>query len=59
VWFQQDLATAHTTDDFLRALEGMFDDRIISCCGLWPACLQDLIHAAVIYEIIRRVKSTK
>jgi hypothetical protein len=32
-WLQQDLATAHTADDSLTALEGVF------CCSrdLWPA----------------------
>jgi hypothetical protein len=37
-WFQQDSATAHTTDHSLAALEQEFGDRIISH-SLWPACL--------------------
>jgi hypothetical protein len=33
----RDSATAHTADNSLMALEGVFGDRIISR-GLWPAC---------------------
>jgi hypothetical protein len=40
-WFQQDSATAHTADNSLMALEGVFGDRIISR-GLWPARSPDL-----------------
>jgi carbonic anhydrase/acetyltransferase-like protein (isoleucine patch superfamily) len=30
VWFQQDLATAHTTGDSLATMEGVTGDRIMS-----------------------------
>jgi hypothetical protein len=41
VWFQPDSATAHTADDSVVALEGLFGDNIISL-GLWPARSPDL-----------------
>jgi hypothetical protein len=40
-WFKQDLASAHTADDYLTALEGVFSDKIISR-GSWSAHLPDL-----------------
>jgi hypothetical protein len=40
VWSQQDSATAHTTDNSLTALEGLFVDRRVSHF-LWPACSPD------------------
>jgi hypothetical protein len=41
LWFQQDLATFHTSQDSLTPLERVFDDRIISP-DLWPAPFPDL-----------------
>jgi hypothetical protein len=35
VWFQQDSANAHTTDNAIATLEGVSGDRLINR-GLWP-----------------------
>jgi hypothetical protein len=40
-WLQQDSTTAHTADDTLMALEGVYSDRIISH-GLQTAHTPDL-----------------
>jgi hypothetical protein len=40
-WFQQDLATAHTSCMSMQALSIVFGARVISC-GIWPACSPDL-----------------
>jgi hypothetical protein len=40
-YFQQDSATAHTANNSMRALQEVFNDRIIST-GLWPPRSSDL-----------------
>jgi hypothetical protein len=40
-YFQQDNATAHIARNSVRALQKVFDDKIIST-GMWPPRLPDL-----------------